>query len=211
MALSTEAASSCQQTMTSRQQLALETKDKIYQAAIRVINQKGYDHVSIEDITTEANVAKGSFYTHFTCKADIIFYNVQKSDCLYEAAYCKAAADQTEFVPLLMEFIHLSYTENEKRGKGIIRASIANYFSFPDYDFYNKERPLLRCLGQIVDFGKKEGVLETSVSTDLYVEELLSTMIGAEVLWCYDNTGRSLVNLLDNAFFLTTKGIMTRR
>ena len=208
MASSTETGSSCQPTLTSRQQLALETKDKIYQAAIRVINEKGYDHVSIEDITTEANVAKGSFYTHFNSKADIIFYNVQKSDCLYECAYRKAVAEQTEFVPLLMEFIHLSYTENEKRGKGIIRANIANYFSFPDYDFYNKDRALLRCLGQIVEFGKKEKVLDSTVPTDLYVEELLSTMIGAEVLWCYDNTGRTLVELLDNAFHLTTKGMI---
>ena len=45
--------------------MALKTREKIYESALKVINEKGYNNVNIEDITTEANVAKGSFYTYF--------------------------------------------------------------------------------------------------------------------------------------------------
>ena len=48
---------------TKRQLQAMETKNKIYKAAIEEINKKGFNNVNIEDITTAANVAKGSFYT----------------------------------------------------------------------------------------------------------------------------------------------------
>ena len=45
--------------LTKRQLQAIETKKKIYDAAVQVINEKGFGNVSIEDITTRANVAKG--------------------------------------------------------------------------------------------------------------------------------------------------------
>ena len=46
--------------LTKRQLQAIETKKKIYDAAVQVINEKGFGNVSIEDITTRANVAKGN-------------------------------------------------------------------------------------------------------------------------------------------------------
>lgn len=56
------------QKMTNRQIKAQDTKQKIYDAALVVIQQKGYANVSIGDITEAAGVAKGSFYTHFDSK-----------------------------------------------------------------------------------------------------------------------------------------------
>ena len=166
---------------TKRQLQALETKNKIYNAAVHVINEKGYNNVSIEDITNDADVAKGSFYTYFESKEALLFYTFQRSDQVYQEAY-----DQIQdkaFLPTVTHFVKISYTEYEKRGKGIIKAIVANYFSFPDYDFYGKDRILVQCLTKIVDNGKARGDLPQGISTDKAVQLLLTAMVGAEVMW----------------------------
>lgn len=48
-----------------------KTKRKIFQIAMKLFSEKGYDNTSIEEITAVAGVAKGSLYYHFSKKEDI--------------------------------------------------------------------------------------------------------------------------------------------
>ena len=54
--------------MTKRQQQYEETKQKIWEAGKRLIAQKGYDQVSIADITKASGVSPGNFYHYFKSK-----------------------------------------------------------------------------------------------------------------------------------------------
>ena len=59
--------------MTNRQKAAQETRQKIVAAAKKLICEKGLANTSIDDITETCGVAKGSFYTYFKRKEDIVF------------------------------------------------------------------------------------------------------------------------------------------
>ncbi len=59
--------------MTKRQENALKTRQKILDAAYKLLNKNEFDDLSIDDITNYCNVAKGTFYTYFKHKEDIIF------------------------------------------------------------------------------------------------------------------------------------------
>lgn len=48
-----------------------KTKRRIFNTAIKVFSEKGYDNASVEEITAIAGVAKGSLYYHFAKKEDI--------------------------------------------------------------------------------------------------------------------------------------------
>ncbi len=58
--------------MNIRQERAQETRAKIVAAAEKLISEKGFDAVQIIDITNEAGVGKGSFYTYFKRKEDVV-------------------------------------------------------------------------------------------------------------------------------------------
>lgn len=58
-------------TLTKREEKAQATKIKILHTSIELIEQFGYDEVSISQICKACHVAKGSFYTHFSSKRDI--------------------------------------------------------------------------------------------------------------------------------------------
>lgn len=190
---------------TRRQLQALETKRRIYNAAIALINEKGLKNVSIEDITTAANVAKGSFYTHFDSKEALVFYTYAMSDEIYEEAWEKI--QHYDFLKMVDEFIRITYTEYEKRGKGIVMAIISNYFTDPEVNVYGSDRALLKCLSAMVESGKRSCALDASTPTDYYVRIMLSAMIGTEVLWCFDRSGLRLSDMIEQALIAVTKGL----
>lgn len=58
--------------MGKRQKAALETKQKLVTAAKMLILERGFNNFNVSDITEKAGVAKGSFYTYFKHKEEII-------------------------------------------------------------------------------------------------------------------------------------------
>lgn len=48
-----------------------KTKRKIFETAMRLFAEKGYDATSIEEITATVGVAKGTLYYHFSSKEEI--------------------------------------------------------------------------------------------------------------------------------------------
>lgn len=49
-----------------------ERRDELMHSAERLFLEKGLEQTTIEEITTGAGVAKGTFYLHFSSKADVL-------------------------------------------------------------------------------------------------------------------------------------------
>ena len=58
--------------ISRQQQKSMETREKIFQAAKRILQKKGYEELSIKNICEEAGVSNGSFYHHFKTKDDLL-------------------------------------------------------------------------------------------------------------------------------------------
>jgi len=56
----------------SRKEKAADTKNKIFETAVTLIKDKGYDNVTVDEICRTAGLAKGSFYVHYKSKEDIV-------------------------------------------------------------------------------------------------------------------------------------------
>ncbi|MBD1373244.1 TetR/AcrR family transcriptional regulator [Hazenella sp. IB182357] len=51
-----------------------ELKMSIFQTSIHLFEEKGYESVSVDQITKVCGIAKGTFYNYFSSKEDILFY-----------------------------------------------------------------------------------------------------------------------------------------
>ncbi len=60
--------------MNKRKQQAIETKQKLLDAADALVKEKGFDAMSVDDIVAACGVAKGTFYHYFESKADLLVY-----------------------------------------------------------------------------------------------------------------------------------------
>lgn len=55
------------------------TRDQLKVAAMELILEKGYDEVTVQDITDRADLGRGTFYVHFNDKEDIVWQAVRES------------------------------------------------------------------------------------------------------------------------------------
>jgi len=58
--------------MNKRELSSIQTKEKLLKATKELLKTKGFSTINVSDITKEAGVAKGSFYTYFKRKEDVI-------------------------------------------------------------------------------------------------------------------------------------------
>lgn len=63
--------------LSRQQQKSRETKERIFRAAKRILQKKGYEELSIKNICEEAGVSNGSFYHHFKTKDDLLSYYIE--------------------------------------------------------------------------------------------------------------------------------------
>lgn len=69
--------------LTERQKKALETREKLLTKSLELFGKHGFERVSIEQITKACNVSKGTFYTHFPSKYDVILEKFKELDQFY--------------------------------------------------------------------------------------------------------------------------------
>ena len=62
--------------LSKQQKKSQETKEKIFQAAKKILQKSGYEKLSIKNICEEAGVSNGSFYHHFKTKDDLLSYYI---------------------------------------------------------------------------------------------------------------------------------------
>lgn len=62
-----------------------ETKERIYQTAMALFLEQGYEETTVEQITERADVAKGTFFNHFPTKDAVLAYlGVKRTELLKE-------------------------------------------------------------------------------------------------------------------------------
>jgi len=94
-----------------------KTKRRIFNTAIKVFSDKGYDNASIEEITAIAGVAKGSLYYHFSKKEDIFDLLLEegmkllKNNVEIKTKECTTALEKIKAVILIQVKVTVKYEE----------------------------------------------------------------------------------------------------
>lgn len=141
-----------------------ENKCKIIEAALKLINKKGFDKVSVSEITRVAGVSKGAFYIHFKSKEDLIeqqinlFYDDMKLDGNY-SKYEK-----------LEHFLSESLKHIKEGG---LRMAQGWFSHSVQGSFYGKSK-------LAYDLGYVKELFDEKTS-----EEIISVYYGALNLWCF--------------------------
>ena len=191
--------------LSRQQQKSRETKEKIFQAAKRILQKKGYEELSIKNICEEAGVSNGSFYHHFRTKDDLLSYYIE---------------DQPTINPDLLEM-----PENAAGvRKGIIQVYL-NYvkycrelgveFMSGYYDTKNQalnaairtERPYpIVTVQTYVEKAIAAGIVSLNVKIEEFTTDIRMIVIGNVFEWCLrngeadfeGNMSRSLGKYLDS-------------
>jgi AcrR family transcriptional regulator len=55
----------------------LQTRGRLIETTLKLVLEKGYDAITIQDITDRADLGRGTFYIHFKDKSDVVWAAIQ--------------------------------------------------------------------------------------------------------------------------------------
>lgn len=94
------------QIMTNRQIAAAQTRKRLVEAAKNIICDKGLTNTSIDEITEACGVSKGTFYTYFKRKEDVVY---ELSERMFDEIFADAQGFEGTIIEKLENYmIHFS-------------------------------------------------------------------------------------------------------
>lgn len=136
-------------TMTSlREQNKIEKRKCILEAAIRLFSDKGYEQTSIEELAREAGIGKGTVYSYFETKRDIV-----RAFCEDQLEYTRNELTATTnpqtslkeqlLVIFMAEFRHV--TANKEFGRLFLQEKVfpREHYTVDDQEMQNRYFELL--------------------------------------------------------------------
>lgn len=69
---------------TKRRDQALRSRNEIYEAAIALFTEHGFDATTVHDITDRAGVSVGNFYHYFASKNAVLEENFKRADDIFQ-------------------------------------------------------------------------------------------------------------------------------
>ena len=159
--------------LTERQKKALETRSKLLHKSLELFGKYGFEHVTIEQITKACNVSKGTFYTHFPSKYDVILEKFKEFDTFYDTV-------EKEINPTLSASEKILTIYNEQMlyiinvvGKDVLTtvytAAMTNQVE-EDHYLISPERKIFQILNNYI----AEGVTSGEFRQDLSVADMQS-------------------------------------
>jgi AcrR family transcriptional regulator len=165
-------------TSTKRQEQARETKNRIYTSAIELMEQKGFDNITIADISEKARVSVGAFYHYFNSKNDIlaeIFHRVDE----YFSSQVVNSLGNVSIPEQIVEFFDHYAKFNLESGV----ETTQQLFS-PKIKFFIKEgRPMLEMLRDLILTGQKKNEIRGDIDAKELVRYLFVMARGVVFEW----------------------------
>ncbi len=178
--------------MTNRQLAALETKKRLLEAGKALICRKGLSGTSIEEITEAAGVSKGTFYTYFGRKEDIVF---ALSQSMFGEILDAAKAAEGDFIAKL-SFYMVDFSGYIEQGSVKLAQEWVKNVVNPDLVENEFDRGKLEydleSVRELFLFGVEERMLARSVLASYLPETLVDLLYGQMLCWSMSGGAYSL-------------------
>ena len=186
----------------------IKTKKLIKTALSELIQEKGFDHVSITDLTQRANINRGTFYLHYQDKYDLLekFENEVLDDINTNAEnFIKSIKDidflGEDFSNEIKPFINKVFTYI-KENYIIIKVILGPK---SDMRFQNKIKKALNILLTEKGWDNYFDSQNTFVSKNYFISYLVSAHIGVIRQWIdsgMNESAENMAEMISKMFFL---------
>lgn len=180
--------------MTKRQKQARQTKRLIFDTAVELFNEKGYEQVTIEEITRRAGVAKGSFYTYFNSKSEIVIQEFHDIDEYYRRyavnlkRYDSALERISRFNRAQMRYVR------DRVGIKLLKLLYVNNISIPESEdiLIDTSRYLHTLMRELIAYGQERGEIRGDLTADQLAMYFNRAMRSVFLDWAISDAGFDL-------------------
>jgi TetR/AcrR family transcriptional regulator, fatty acid metabolism regulator protein len=172
--------------ITKRKLQSIKSRERIFKSAISMIQSKGFDKVTIEDICAEAKVSKGLFYNYFSSKDQIVVEQFLEIDKYYKEIVEKDLKEYSG-IEKLLKFIRLQTKYAKYRmGKDFLRNVYRNLImnSKTGHIILSEDRFLYTFLIDIIQEAQEIGELPRDLNSKEIADHIAVLMRGMFYNWC---------------------------
>ena len=176
-----------EQRLSRRERKKKETRQRLLQSALESFREKGYSATTIEDITQQADVAKGTFFNYFASKEalldDVSVWHVGRLRAALDVGQ-GAPASPVARIKLLMRLTHEQVAQDIR----LFRRAFASHLRHPPPPPHRGKRELFGYLGELVREAQAWGEIRAGVDAGL-VADLLGMAYFRRIVACCDDGG----------------------
>lgn len=119
--------------MSLRDKKKIETKNNIFEVAGRLFKEKGYESTTVDEITREAGIGKGTFFNYFPTKEALLMDFVQQKEELVYDLVLKEMKKNTSVREKIKNVLVLVAKSNE-RDKELTKQFVFEHMRRYGYD-----------------------------------------------------------------------------
>jgi AcrR family transcriptional regulator len=170
------------QILSRRERKKLETRQGLLEAALALFHEKGYEATTVEEITEQADVAKGTFFNYFPSKEALL-----DELAVWRVEQLRAALDVTESAPaspvgrikLLLRLLRQQHAHDLQ----LARRALARRLCSPSSPPQGARHRLFGFLTELVQEAQACGEMRADVKAELVSDLLRLSYFRQMVAW----------------------------
>jgi AcrR family transcriptional regulator len=193
-------------TPTSRRARKKErTRGQIYDAAMKLFLARGYDAVTIEEICTAADVARGTFFLHFPSKDSLLGEYGRQAFADLVALLDGHAGSARDALALGLRFLAERASRHAAVVRLVVREVAAHRTAIDDTTAAGRE--LTDLFAAVIRRGQRSGELRRSVHPVVAGAVIASAYLAIAGEWARHEDGPELSVLAHQALDVILRGI----
>jgi len=166
-----------------------ETQKIIFDKALAIMSEKGFQGTTVREICAEANIPVGTFYNCYKSKVDILRVIYESGDKYMQNAIAAEPSSATA-MEKLHSFVRHYAKLNENTGIDAMRVLF-----YPSNEWFSHRRPMQKMVDEIVTEGQVSGEIRKDMKSGEIVDFIFDIVRGVCYDWCicggsFDMTAR---------------------
>jgi AcrR family transcriptional regulator len=167
-----------------RERRRLETRERIYRAALQIFAERGYLETTVEDITEAADVGKGTFFNYFPTKEHVLATYGEQRVAAIELALKKARSAKRSVLAVLKE-LATDLAGQSSQSPDLLRSIFAAHLSCAPVraELQNRLQRARRLLAEILVVGQERGEIRRDRSAADLARLTHLILMGVTIAW----------------------------
>lgn len=173
-----------------RERRRMETREKIFRAAMQLFAERGFFQTTTEDITEAADVGQGTFFNYFPTKQHVLTVLSEKQMGWAMLARQEADAGKLSIHNVLNRLMH-NIAREPGKSQALTRSLMTAFLSNDEVRQFVRDNMARgrENLGEIVKLGQQRGELRPDLKPSDVAMTFQRNVIGTLLLWAMQTEG----------------------
>jgi AcrR family transcriptional regulator len=190
-----------QKPISRRERRGIETRERIFRAALRLFAERGFMATTIDAIAQEADIGKSTFFNYFDNKESILLQFREKQMGKVKAFVLKSMESDEPLTTLVYKFA-LIMTEEQQKSPSLFGSLMSAAFSNEETRKRLSEglNRIREALSELIKIRQKAGDIRSDIPSHEIAYSLQRLIFGSMLLWSISQSGaleKQLSNMIN--------------